>query len=283
MRLLAYSLGVLLLVGCAGIKFTYNNLDWIVPWYLEDLITLNKEQNDLFEQEFESLWRWHRQHELPKYISALESLKKDIAEDTLSMQKITDYREQSTTLYRTVAKQAISQSLALMATLDEDQIAEINSLIEDEAVEFEEYMAETSAEQRVKKTIRRTEKQSRKWLGKLTKKQKRLIAEWGNGVESTTEYRYDYFKRSRKEFLEAISYRQDQQELAKRLYFLVDERDSLHTKAHIETRERNAQRVSNLMLELHASLTKKQKRRLLSKLSNYQESFTELAAEVESE
>ncbi len=237
----------------------------------------------MFEQEFTSLWRWHRQQELPKYVSALERLKTDISEDGLSMEKIMAYRKESTVLYRTVAKRAINQSLDLMATLDDEQIEEINNLIEDEAREFEEYMAENDAEQRVTKTIRRGEKQFRRWLGNLTKKQTRLITQWGNEVESTTAFRYEYFKRSRSAFMEALNYRQDKDELKKRLIYLVEQRDSLHTEAHLETRERNAQRMSNLMLELHASLTDKQKRRLLSRISNYQESFAELAAEVSAE
>ena len=283
LRRLIYVFGLLLLTGCMGIKFTYNNLDWIVPWYMDDFISLSKEQELMFEQEFESLWLWHRKEELPKYVTALESLKKDIADDTISMEKIRDYRVQSTILYRTVAKRAINQSLGLMGTLTDEQIAEITTLIEEEAEEFEEYLAENSAEDRVKKTKRRAEKQFRKWLGELTKKQKRLIAQWSDDVESTTEFRLNYFKRSRTAFLESLNYRDDPEELGKRLIFLVDERDSLHTKEHIETRERNAERMSNLMLELNASLTKKQKKRLLRKISSYQESFAELVEEAEAD
>ena len=34
--------------GCA-VKLVYNQLDWLIPWYLSDYLDMNGEQDDFFD------------------------------------------------------------------------------------------------------------------------------------------------------------------------------------------------------------------------------------------
>ncbi|MCP3673424.1 MAG: hypothetical protein GY829_02975, partial [Gammaproteobacteria bacterium] len=47
------------ITACMGVKFTYNNLDWVIPWYLDDYLSLNDQQEEVFDSQLEALLLWH--------------------------------------------------------------------------------------------------------------------------------------------------------------------------------------------------------------------------------
>ena len=78
------------LAGCSSTQFFYNRLDFFVPWYLGDYVSLDRSQDALLENELQPFLAWHRQDELPRYIELLQQ-----AESSLD-QPVT--REQLTAL-----------------------------------------------------------------------------------------------------------------------------------------------------------------------------------------
>ena len=48
-KIIIISLLSISLTACMGVKFTYNNLDWVIPWYLDDYLSLNDQQDDSFD------------------------------------------------------------------------------------------------------------------------------------------------------------------------------------------------------------------------------------------
>lgn len=64
-----------LLTGCsAGLRFAYNHLDTLVAAELDDYVTLDASQQRAFDVAFSSLWRWHRQTQLPRYAKDLRAM-----------------------------------------------------------------------------------------------------------------------------------------------------------------------------------------------------------------
>ena len=281
-RIIISAVLLLSLSACMGVKFTYNNLDWLVPWYVEDYIALTDAQEDQFEQEFESLWAWHRQTELPKYVDSLKRIEQDIVDDTINLEKIIGYQNEARDHYLVTAQRVVSKGIDLMSSLSDEQLSEIKEIISDEMEEYEESVLETSKEQRIKRRIRNTEKSFRGWIGKLTKRQKKLIEQWGSDMESLSEYRFNYTVASRKAFFEAMEKRADKEYLKERLLFLIVERDQLHSEEHLEARDSNRAKTRQLLLAMKDTLTKKQRKRLVRKIKNYREPLEELAAEAQS-
>ena len=68
--------GVLLclLLSACSTKLAYNYLDWILEWYVADLVNLTEDQewqlNDALTKEL----AWHRKQQLPLYIKSLDQL-----------------------------------------------------------------------------------------------------------------------------------------------------------------------------------------------------------------
>jgi len=66
-----------LLTGCSN-TFIYNQLDWLIPWYVGDFLDLNRAQKQSFKAQLLPLLDWHRQEELQTYLVILDSIESDL-------------------------------------------------------------------------------------------------------------------------------------------------------------------------------------------------------------
>lgn len=66
-----------LLTGCSN-TFIYNQLDWLIPWYVGDFLDLNRAQKQYFKAQLLPLLDWHRQEELQTYLVILDSIESDL-------------------------------------------------------------------------------------------------------------------------------------------------------------------------------------------------------------
>jgi hypothetical protein len=69
---------VCLLTGCSN-TFIYNQLDWVIPWYVGSYLNLNRTQKQSFKSELLPLLEWHRQEELQTYRVILDSIESDLS------------------------------------------------------------------------------------------------------------------------------------------------------------------------------------------------------------
>jgi len=72
LRMLSYFMLLLLLSGCSATQLIYNRVDILVRWYLDDYVSLDREQQARFDARFDTLIEWHRAEELPVYVALLD-------------------------------------------------------------------------------------------------------------------------------------------------------------------------------------------------------------------
>lgn len=67
-----FLVGILLTqAACSSTTFFYNRLDTIINWYVDDYVTLTKDQRADFDRRLATLLDWHRREELPRYTALL--------------------------------------------------------------------------------------------------------------------------------------------------------------------------------------------------------------------
>jgi len=71
-RVLAWCVLLLALGGCSATQFIYNRVDILVRWYLDDYVTLDRDQRQRFDVRLDALLEWHRREELPTYVELLD-------------------------------------------------------------------------------------------------------------------------------------------------------------------------------------------------------------------
>ena len=69
--LLLIALGMLL-AACSQVGLVYRNLDWLIPWQLDDYLSLNREQKAWLKPRLQAHLEWHCSSELPRYIDWLQ-------------------------------------------------------------------------------------------------------------------------------------------------------------------------------------------------------------------
>jgi hypothetical protein len=77
-RFPALLLAAALLAGCTA-AFTYNHLDWLIPWYVDGYVDLSRDQRRDLQGRLEPLLQWHREEELVRYAELLDRIEHELA------------------------------------------------------------------------------------------------------------------------------------------------------------------------------------------------------------
>ena len=62
---------LLALGACSSTTFFYNRLDFILPWYVQDYVELNGQQEQYLDELLRPFLARHRVEELPTYLEIL--------------------------------------------------------------------------------------------------------------------------------------------------------------------------------------------------------------------
>ena len=64
------------LAGC-GPRLIYPHLEWLIPWYISDFISLDDRQKNMLEERLLKQLAWHCRTQLTIYAEALRSIGAD--------------------------------------------------------------------------------------------------------------------------------------------------------------------------------------------------------------
>lgn len=269
---------VLLLGGCST-KFAYNNINWLVYWYLDDYIELNSEQEDMFDAMLIDWMKWHRQHELPKYEAQLADIIAVIKSKNISAQSIASHRERAREHWVRARAHVAPDLVELGSTLSQEQIIYLFANLEKQNVEDEEEMAETSSlskEERVKKWIKRNQKGIRNWLGNLSDEQKNFIATFYDRFESTGSHWLAY-RRAYQQQLRQVFAREGRGELfAEKLHELIVNPEQYRPEEFVQTLELNTQASTQYLMGVMEMASDKQIDHLLEEIFDLKDDVVSL-------
>ena len=74
-----------LVSGCT-VSFTYNQLDWLIPWYVESYVDLTKDQKRSLKEQLQPFLAWHREEELRSYVEILDDIETAINSPVTGLQ-----------------------------------------------------------------------------------------------------------------------------------------------------------------------------------------------------
>lgn len=263
------------LTGC-GSKFAYNNIDWLMYWYIDDYVELDKTQKKLLDGHVAQWMTWHRQDELTEYKTQLEQIKLQVSQDNVSAQQWEQHfnnAKQHWVRFR----DHISPELARLApSLTDEQVNALFAELDKENLKRIEDRLDDNFEKRLKKNIKNTQENAREFIGKLSLEQKNIIESFTDDFQSS----FDLW----------IAYRQRIQSAAHEM--LLNERKEAHFKAkflallsHPETYQddklaqistHNNQVYASMLAALTTSLSPKQKRKAMDELQDIIDDISDL-------
>lgn len=162
------------LVSCSS-GFVYQNLDWVIPWYLDDYVELNEQQQAQFDTVIEQALAWHKTEELPRYHQYLETVYLKL-DQPLSEEDMAGIQTFASASFSSIQQRIVPELLPLSKTLDADQQADIWDELTKKQTEYEEeFLSRTDAEY-VEELNEKYTKFLERFLGTLSEEQASIIA-----------------------------------------------------------------------------------------------------------
>ena len=257
-----------LLLGCT-VKVSYRFLDWIVAWSVDDYVSWDQAQQQLFDRRLEKLLAWHQADQLPRYAQLLQQLRQDMAQP-VSRETLQLRLEQAGELYQQLLLKAEPDALILLSSLSEQQVLAMEENLAKATAKLEKKYLQASAEQRVERRVESAEDLTSSLLGRLDVEQEQLIQDWAEQVTGT-----DLWIENRKQwatlFIATLANRTAVPELdfATELHRLLVEPQTLWTTEYQQASEKNVNLALDLVLALQVTLTERQRQHLYDEIDQW--------------
>lgn len=259
-----------LLSGCSS-KFAYNNMDWLVYWYIDDYVELNDAQEDVFDKHLAGWIRWHKSEELDRYIAHLETVRADIEGKALSEERVLWHLDQATQHWERMREELSPQLAEFALTLDDEQVLSLFASLEEDNQEEEEELnelRELSPEERAEKRLEDIREGMEERIGDLTDAQEKIIEAHSPLFLSTRadwlEYRRNIQNSARRLFVT----RNTNTTFAKDLLSLMVNPDDYRSDIYRTNRQANTRNYAELASKIAATLTREQREKLLEEVDD---------------
>ncbi len=134
---------LLLLGACSGTTFFYNRLDFFIPWYLDDYVDLNREQDRYLDELLEPFLEWHRLEELPQYVLILQDIETRI-DQPLTVEDVEAVAVEMEDAWFRLQDEFLEWLLALGAQLSDEQVDEFTAYLWNRQEKYEDKYLERS-------------------------------------------------------------------------------------------------------------------------------------------
>ncbi|WP_394240703.1 DUF6279 family lipoprotein [Vibrio astriarenae] len=225
--LIVMLLSAFVLTGC-GVRFLYNNVDWLVIEYLDDYVDLESGQEEWLSDKISLLSQWHRRYELPHYIDHLDQLieldLKTFTAQELAAQKI-QFQQHGERLLIEIEPQL----LLLASQLSDEQVEQFMKNLRVRHGKYQDKyqsLNDTEIRQRYAESIAENVE---RWFGSLTEEQETVVELWTSEMEVTVPDWVAYQTQVRLQVKEMLALRADADILSGRLNQILNEPERLYS------------------------------------------------------
>lgn len=187
-KILVICLLCITVISC-GPRLIYPHLEWLIPWYVSDYVSLNSQQKSMLEKRLAMQLDWHCRTQLPMYAQTLRALGRDLngLENSGDFQKIRHHYDQFMELWKNLMRQISPDIADILMTATNDQIDELFKNLAGQNQKFKEKYVDPTPEVLNKNRQNRMTKQLRYWISNLNDRQKQAVSDWSSRLEPISE------------------------------------------------------------------------------------------------
>lgn len=267
-----------LLTACGGVRFFYDRLDMLLPWYLGGYVQLEPSQRSNLDRRVDALLAWHRRSEVSRYATFFRQLEA-AAERPVEAGRFETWRRETESLWRDLALKAVPEAGALLASLSDAQVEELIGGLRADQAELAEEIAGRSPAERLERRRKSLEKQFKRWLGRLEAGQLARIDEAASQLATDSEGWLSSRSAWTDAFEKALADRSDPEVFRARLRTLLVNGESTWPVAYRQSFEADRGRVIQLMADIDRSLTPRQREHLRERLGRWAADLEAIAAD----
>lgn len=196
---------VLFLSACS-IRMMYNYLDWIIPFYVDDYVTLTAQQEEIFDRVTIQFLHWHRAEEMPRYERFVISFK-DAQAAPMTREQVLYFFDGAEALWTALLKESLPSLLELSVDLNEKQLQEIDENFVAHIRELQNKYGEKNEVERREFFRDKVSDALGNWLGQVTVEQEEMIQLWSTTRNDTTDGWLLNRNKWRQQFMELLDNR----------------------------------------------------------------------------
>jgi len=269
------SLLLCLLLGACSTKMAYNYLDWILEWYVGDLVSLTEDQQWQFRNALARQLDWHRKKQLPLYVKSLDDLRNAINNGLTveALQRI--YHDQENGLNELI-KQITPTLSELLATLSDSQVEQLMENLEEQNQELEDEYVKKSRDELVAQRAERMIDRAENWVGTLNESQTQLITNWSRQIRPTAEQWIANRRAWQTKLGSSLKEKRQTAEFNKYIEDLFVNSDRTWPDSYRTDFEYNRNLVFNMLVNLENALSDQQRQHLFEEIAVLRKQLTEL-------
>ena len=268
---------VVLLTACSN-TFVYNQLDWLIPWYVDDYVDLTREQKRSLRARVDALLQWHRGEELASYVAILDRIEADLARP-LTGADVEGWANLTLAAYERIEERVLPIAFDLGDDLSEQQMSEFVATLDRNQRELEEEYLERSDAEYVEDSRENLADNLKDFLGRLTPEQNVVIE-----TAAASLMRFDAaWLEERARWLETLSGLLEREPgWQEAVMKALAERDQNRTEAYRAAYAHNAVIINDSIAEVLNLRTDKQDSRLRRELDDFRRDLKKLIAQADS-
>lgn len=273
---LFFILTFIVIVTACSFKTLYNQLDYLIPSYVEGMVTLDDALEEKVEQRTLLLINWHRNTQLRQYADWLNEIQLELGPE-LTATQLQKHIVTLETFWSSLSIKVNEEMVVLLPLLDAGQRDELFENIADKNDDFRDDYIDLNESERIESYTDSLLDTYENWLGDLTEDQQQNIETAAGKLHSGAELRLQQrllWQRSIKEIIDNNDPGEKKSERLRRFLANFDSDDNARLLAVTNA---NKHIITQLTLQIAHSLTAEQKQYFISKTDDYIRIFTELA------
>ncbi|GAA5317295.1 MAG: hypothetical protein AseanaTS_25000 [Candidatus Pelagadaptatus aseana] len=256
------------LTACST-RFAYNNLDWLIHWYVDDYIALNQWQKQTFNLNMEQWLEWHRQQELDQYRNHLLELDSDFKSQPMTEERWHHHFDRGQHHWLRLRDKVLPELASLAKALEDDQVNSLFEAMERDNLNLQDKYGETDPQDAITKRTKQISKNLRQWLGRLTDEQRSLINDFAPQFIANNNLWLEHRRELQKQARALLASRTTDPDFETKLIHLLQHPKTIANPVYVENGQANRNTYARLLATLWPTITAKQKARLEGEIQDY--------------
>jgi len=262
--------------GCTT-GFMYNRLDWLVSWYVNGLVSLDDAQEERLRAGVRQTLEWHRQTQVPKYITFLQDLSRQAQAPVTAEMLEQRYQETAALLDDSIAH-IMTDAAGLLSMLSADQVAELRASLDEDNDDLWKEYAGATPEIREKRRSRNALQALQRFTGRLSTAQRALVELRLAGINDNSESWLERRRHWQGRLFSLLQERPPGPDFEVGLRAIALNPNQFDTAEYRRNVEDNRRIIMGMLAEVLNGLTSRQREHLKRKLDEYVDDLREIAA-----
>jgi hypothetical protein len=272
---------LLAVVASCGPRYVYPHLEWLIPWYVSDYISLDDRQKNMLEDRLQKQLDWHCRTQLMNYAQVLRAVGRDFESDArpIEYSRLQLYLQKLMALRQELLQQIAPDIADILQTASDDQIEELfdnlkaqNKKLQAQYIDLEPLQLDENRQKRMVKRMKY-------WISTVTREQHDAVSDWSSKLVPIAE---DWLKN--RELIQAEARRllaraKSDPGSKKHLQELIADPERMRTAAYQKTIGLNTDITLKFIMQLDRLLTAGQRSFLLKRIESLAADFDRLTCD----